>query len=737
MERAIFELNIDTSGVAKLRAENCQIAGTAKLCRIIDHLARYEVVEERAIGEVQPEWTLKASGYYFVISQRIVDGNPQEISSGTRLFISNEDSSALTHALRAESVDDIELPWFACPDPGCDFAVVVEKTDVSTQGLSDFAQGINMRTKTKELGDYRVNILYDRKISQNDRDLSLIFSGYAWVDNKFFYGSSEEINADSEEIRNSLGIFQYCHVSPNEIAVGTDRHGFGRLFYAEMEGRHLASNRYHLLLLLCRQLGWSLTWDFSKVIGAFSSNTTLFVQVYNENLLLSNTKILPSYKRILITDNGVSFEQEPLHDELCGPVPKDAAEYEQIIRDAAGQIVANVEAVLERFDSAVIDLSGGRDSRVTYAAFTNLNDNLQERCALRSTLHEPDDLSTAIGVRNLFGGAYLKEGETFYVKPLEEGANQKRSYYLGYHFLWQLPIAEKAIDERKIRMVGESFEAFSVRYYSNALRSPLRSIEVDTVVNEISTLVSRQSVLDYGIYKEYFEDILTETLDSTPGDTAQEKLDSLFLLFRGSFHAGNLDRAIYEGNVCLPLQARGLLRAKRYCLKRYNHNKVIYDILHTLNPLLAAVDFNSPKANADYRLAKPTLISAATPFRHAMLNTDKSSILDWDKAHAEKKRADKYIFEDGTEVDGTDPRVREIQMNTNTFLYEEAMRHAAYLFQKAPQMGPDFAQSVLIPSVWYMTRFTKNSDEIRIIHHKLATIRDIISILSPSQTPGS
>jgi hypothetical protein len=263
---------------------------------------------------------------------------------------------------------------------------------------------------------------------------------------------------------------------------------------------------------------------------------------------------------------------------------------------------------------------------------------------------------------------------------------------------------------------GESFEAFGVRYYSDALKDPINVNDIDILVSEYSRLLSRQVVLDWSKYRILFESKLKKTLQVLPGSSAQEKFDSLYLLLRGPFHAGNLDRNFYTPPSCMPLQSINLLMAKRMLINHQNSNRVVYDVTMVLNPLLSILPYNNDKTNAEFNSNRDGMLIGKSPFKSAFVPIERPlDIAAWDAAYKMRK-SNTSSSSVSTEID-----LREFYLTDlrSMLSYLANLNEPLNLFN-------DF----VAPIYWYVTKFTLDIDELAIIHHKISSVFDLNNFCS-------
>lgn len=726
-------IQISSDGFARVICSEKYRLRQTDIVAIVDHQGRTEKIVTLAAYEDKESISYKIndSGYYFARAE-IIDaaGIIHKVECAPTLFILERRQNEISNLLASKGGVPKKIPYFLSPYPQIDFLVDIgcKSNNHILRGI-DCITGVNFYVSEIEIDKNKIKIYSSSPVVET-LNCKELFSGYAWHNSTFFFGCDswyQEKNS-IKQLKDNLGNYSYLKFDKDCIEIGTDYLGFSRLFYYSNGDSLFISNRYHLLLLFIKDIGLPLGLNEKRIENLFLSNVTLFRQIMTHDLLVDNTHLLPSYKFIRYSSKGVEFVNKPLFDLLSSPVIFDEKKYNEIVNKAAVEIKDNIRSTLtsSEFHRVVVDLSGGRDSRVGYAALTNLEEKFLDKVRIRSTLHEPDDLNIAIQVNNVFGYPYFDEGDV--IEPIDPlvGLENKRSYYLGYHFLWYCPVRRHQKKDQ-IRLTGESFEALSVRYYSNVLRDPCGTLDIDTLINEFLKILSRQCVLDFESYGYQFANQLAEVLEEIPGISAQEKFDALFLLFRGSFHAGNLDRMHYEPACCMPLQSKNLILAKRMWQSIENYNRVIYDIIYLLNPVLSIIPYNSEKTNIEFLSHRDEMFVGKGNFKSAYLNNITSDIKDWDSAYNKKNSRDSLLQ---ISDDLVDPKMLVGESDhTKRIIREQLETRLSSLYTLNHIFPENWQNMIFMPLYWYVNDFTRNDDEIRVCHHKISMLYDIAAII--------
>ncbi|MCC5450273.1 hypothetical protein LMJ53_00805 [Rheinheimera sp. UJ51] len=627
----------------------------------------------------------------------------------TVLFISKTDEQKIDEKVSSSILKSDVLPFFLSPEPQNDFLISYTSYNHSSMSALNFPD-FKLVDKI-EFGEKIISLFCSRSDSQKGLFHNTVFSGYAWLKNKFIYGQSQIELSDLNELNNSLGMFTCCQKKSDRFSVFSDYFGFCKLFYYQSDELSIVSNNYHSLLLFMKKSNVKIEIDFDIVRLNFSSNVTLFLQAISKRMPVKNTFMLNSWEEIEVNRTGLNIERSSFYFDQKNLLIKNKEGYKDYIFKAAEVIKNNIKLVFENksFQKVLFDLSGGRDSRVNYAALTNIAKNYNN-FFIRSNNHEEDDLKTAIAINNLYNFPYYSDGDYIEYSDFRELTKNKRSYNLGYRFLWYIPTSKKRV-ESAIRISGESFEAFSTRYYSNVIDNPLKDYEDDGLLSNFFKKLSKQSVLDFTKNHELLKTELTKSLGDTPDNEAIISFDNLFLYYRMATHAGNLDREFYDLSCCMPLQAKEFVFLKNYWIRRYEPDHIIYDITYSLNPLLSNIPYNSVKTNKIRGLARDCLLLNSDPISNANIKLD-YCIESWDYSFKVNKLNSITI--------GVEPDLKQIE----EFVFDEVFSYAKSILFLATENLDEFMLQVL--SHAWVNR--SNSTEVRIIHNKLACLYDLLTI---------
>lgn len=181
----------------------------------------------------------------------------------------------------------------------------------------------------------------------------------------------------ASDIRASSGEFHLVQLMQDAIHFSADYFGLQSLFTYDFDGLQLVSTNYHLMLVLLKTLDADLEIDVEKSLKMLEEENVFGSGSAIEMKHCSVNEIDESFH---LTSTGLSTVTDPvLHEELHSEEQEfDRDSYAKLITKARDEIVENVRMVFEYegFDKIIVDLSGGLDSRVIYAACTAIEQTL-------------------------------------------------------------------------------------------------------------------------------------------------------------------------------------------------------------------------------------------------------------------------------------------------------------------------------------------------------------------------
>lgn len=432
-----------------------------------------------------------------------------------------------------------------------------------------------------------------------------LFSGYFFNDEKIYFGMKDylkviDLNID---MREQYGEYCICSIRNDEVIVNSDYFGMMPWFYYYDGKIFAASNSYHLLLILLCDVCGKLNMNVKRSSVNVITSGYLFGSPFSNDLDIYNTYILSPYRQLKFSfNNGISLELSAFGKDIYREQTWNAEIYEKLIKKAAAEINSNCKAVLscDKFNKVVVDVSGGFDSRIVFAAMNNQNSYLRRKIftyTRKSLTHRDEEIASS--VTNMY---------------------QYPKWNYGKNDETRIDINEKNIIN--IPNISRTLGIFSPNSYLNIANfSDIDTVEVTGGMGDMCFGYKRiRGELDYGLGEQrllarlggcylhnsveelfsvfnYQKEIINNTLDKyTNCKCMFQKMHMAYYEFRNRLNFGSTHVSEHN-NFRIPLAfSKYALLAKMMYFSQYNNNeipkeKISFDILNELNPLMTALPF--------------------------------------------------------------------------------------------------------------------------------------------------
>lgn len=449
----------------------------------------------------------------------------------------------------------------------------------------------------------RIGIFSSQKIE--DANVNSLFSGIAFSDNRLIFGSDDFI--EENNLKDAYGEFSLLKFSEERIELSADYFGYGKWYYYEDDNIFSASTSYHLLLLILVASGAQLEMNIerSRVNLSQIGFGFTFGQQFSRQMDVRNSFVKMANENIIfhLPDRRLELEKTNLLEFASISSSWDESVYEDYMRKGREEICSNLHSVLKspHFDRVVIDLSGGFDSRVVYAAMTTLPKEMREKVLvyIRNS-HVSDDVQIAHAVNNCYGYEVVNSFDQDTSDIFDENGRidlHNISSHLGGYS--QLPNMKKYdANSRYIEIMGGGGDilfGFN-RVYGDYAKFLSKYSDDEVIVNKISSddmLFLRGTCASTAAdAKKILTEVLSEFPDNIP---IFQKLHLLYLLFRNNNHFSAFK---YQNNLLTlnVLHSKWALKAKWLYWSRFGRNdippeKVSVDMLNLMNPLIAQIPF--------------------------------------------------------------------------------------------------------------------------------------------------
>lgn len=377
-------------------------------------------------------------------------------------------------------------------------------------------------------------------------------------------------------------------INNDGIEVRTDFLGMLPVFSSE----RLFSNRLHLMAIVLRAQG-KLKFDRAALSTFFLQNQSFNYQLPVFKTPVSGVSAVPSGSKVFI-GNKISIVEKLISTEIVSP-----GRYHELIDAAASEIRGNVEAALNSYHRAVCGLTGGKDSRLIYAALLNAG-RAEEVVYL--TTERDNDIEIATGLVNKFGGEYASYYPSEYLTRDREDALKKRGsiFYGLYHHLHSssLTTIVPQYDPEVIRLTGGGGELYRPHFQDHGLKLDGEEIYSRDSLYKLLKSKRTESINTDAQFEEMFS-LYVEAFERLPGVTINEKLDHHYLNFRNKFHFGVTPALMPNGLLeWHPIISRSLLEASRSLPPNERASgRVMFDVTKALHEELAHCRYGKPQKN--------------------------------------------------------------------------------------------------------------------------------------------
>lgn len=440
-------------------------------------------------------------------------------------------------------------------------------------------------------------------------DAKIVLSGQLNTEERFIFGQEDIEPSDTiESFSEKLGGYSCCLLENKRITVATDYFGLDSLFYYTDGTIFLFSNRYQLLLRILSESNQKLTVNEDYI------SNSLFVlnHVYNDylmddNCLFNEIKVLPFAKKVHISADGVSFVNTEVFDVLNSKEELTVEEYNALVYQARDEIIHNIKVVLDskHFDHFSMDLTGGLDSRLSFAAATNIENANKKIYIHNSNKRDNIEFYVASSLADSFGFNYDIER---FGHPKNARGNYRTTYDEQLSLTQSLTMSKLIdpyifpyIDEhnnpKTITFNGQAVEVCTRTYVTKVLypERVAASFFDAGILNEkvdwefIKKYILRSNIhaSDYQKYSDY----VLKNIQDLPGKSDCEKLENSYLFYRNRYHFSLSKSGGYAANRWTCSASKAAFKAFHLSFGKIGGFQLVFDLMYALNPLVAAFEY--------------------------------------------------------------------------------------------------------------------------------------------------
>lgn len=455
--------------------------------------------------------------------------------------------------------DELKLEPFnlqKTPKPFNDFAVIKSSKNISEKFLKNYNFTTTKVSKNLE-------ILSDKELNKK----GVIFSGLMNYENTLILGE-EDLKEDIKKRFNTdnIGYFTYLKRNNNDIEIGNDYLGNGKIFYYKNEESLVISNNYHLLLLILKDLNFDLKLDLDILSSIICFEDEISLQLFSRQREIVGTYLLPIDEKIIVNSKNYVFKKKEIYKIIGKSKFSSFRERlfinkEKLLDDGLKEIENNLKTVIndERFNDIVIDLTGGLDSRVVFGiANTRLKEDLENKkiyLQVGGKLEDLDKQNTDISIACTINSEYNYN----YKKTISKNCIIPDKDFISYALLygsWEYVKSRKhepLSNEYGLNLSGGNGEDFLRPYYSRFFLD--KNIDYEIFMRKVLKSLSERTFLKY---KKVFND----EIKSLPGRDIAEQFENHYLFYANNYHFYRTNKYLGSYLTIKTIHSKSLLKYK-------------------------------------------------------------------------------------------------------------------------------------------------------------------------------
>ena len=410
-----------------------------------------------------------------------------------------------------------------------------------------------------------------------------LFSGYSYTKNrKYNHVVTGPCTIGQEDISPQGEYYTLNLISKSEISIKTDTFGMYPIYYNSF----LISNRLQLIYFALKELNQLCFLD-SAINGCFLIENAFSQQQISCQTPIGGVYKLSHNKYIYISEEKILMLDKRRVSYNIG----NEEEYWDHINKAADEICGSLEAILNSSTQPQMALTGGKNSRVAYAALVAMGrvDDVQ-----LVTLDVGNDRAIASGLVEKFGGHYKKKqsAQSVLITNFDENLERFFSHYFFNRFYFpdfQLSDVLYTSQEREYLIGGLGGEIYRDFYRKIGFDLP----RVSYSAQELCQFFQKTTQIeDNSIFKAAFN-LAESAFETLEGETFSDKLNSHYLEFRNVYHFGSRLNKLYKLDVS-PLLSEELYTASRILPDEIRDSgRVLFDITKRLCEEMAYCQYDT------------------------------------------------------------------------------------------------------------------------------------------------
>lgn len=502
------------------------------------------------------------------------------------------------------------MSYFIMPRPFFDFLAIQFSAEVSVKD----AASINNRNSNCDWLDSRSVVLtyHDNRVSRGE-GVDTLLSGYAYDKEAFFYDNPKNMSVtDSENCFNMTGKFTFLSFRNGTFKFCADTFGQGVLFYYVDDVVSIVSNRVHFIVEILKTLKRKIELDLDTIIHQNFYDVYIFnAYCSTKDLFIKNLKQLGVDEELEVSNGSINVLPKAFYKTEYSI---SESGYQAYLDDGAAELKSFFNGMKKQknFSTYLLDISGGKDSRVIVAGM--LAAEIDPKTILGQTYATASELDDKIGIAitEHFGIRPTSSMRVFSPRipvGIEDYVDCYVSFFAGTYYLLNAGgLSSYGQVSNVARFAGTS---------SNVLRAgssgTLKAIFEDLVTSDVDGFFDRFTE-KFGSSKLFSQEVtqrarltLRKVISNLPGTTVPEKLEAIHHNFGARYHGGlaSIFQSWVYGPVFNPILTKGLYAAAQSLpLDERVDGRLFFDVVHRLSPELATFNYDKKFPYAEMQLKK-------------------------------------------------------------------------------------------------------------------------------------
>jgi hypothetical protein len=426
------------------------------------------------------------------------------------------------------------------------------------------------------------------------------FSGVAYVEGRLIKSAEdlqEFLTGDEAfgTLSDATGSFTAVIAVGGRTLLLNDLFGMDQLFCLQSDRVIMASNRLMAVVVAMRKLGIARRPNVPVIAASLASQHSFFQTAFGENTFVEGLNAVPCDSILDLSEKGVQLRRKRVFEKLNSLDRQISSSYRDYVREASRAVLDKVKLIAEdnSFTSRVLDVSGGKDSRVVFAAAL-ASGTLQRFDLNTQKTRDPLDFKVGLGLSQAYGGRlYAGDARPTFWKRSAFGVSVWRSMKCGLHHRMGVPnwtsLGKNTGSVRLSGASGEVYRDFWVGLFRRELKTDLSGQDG---LGDLFQALTKTSPVP----KQYLaaaQDRFAESIANLPGENHFEKLSNHYLFYRNRCHFGIAPYNSFSRQLeWAPLQSPAALMASRSLDTSGRASGVmLFDMIDHLFPSLNAAPF--------------------------------------------------------------------------------------------------------------------------------------------------